>query len=130
MAMSWRDKRDFVPDRYVTVQYRTDGESATNFPVDDWDETRTRNIAMQRQERSQFDFSGSESRNALQVHASVETRWLMRYRTDMDPDLVDVARNRRLVYQGRVLDILSAEHIGRKDKIELVTVANPSGETA
>ena len=129
MPKTWREN-DYVFDRYVTVQYRTDGDSATNFPVDDWDVTRSRRVAMQRQELERFAFQGDESRNALQVHASAETRWMMRYRTDMDPDLVDVARNRRLVYQGRVLDIVSAEHIGRKDFIEFRVVANPSGETA
>ncbi len=129
MPKTWR-QNDYVFDRYVTVQFRADADSTTGFPVDDWDATRSRSVPMARQERDPVDFRGGEIRAALQTQAAVETRWVMRYRVDMDPDLVDVARNRRLVYQGRVLDILSAEHIGRKAFVELLTTVNPSGETA
>lgn len=112
-------------DRRVTIQYRRDGTSTTDFPVDDWDTTRSRTVWMGR-----ADLRGAEKLAATGVQASYDARWTMGYREDMDPDLVDVPKGRRLVYQGRVLDIVWAQHIGRKDGIELGTIANPSGETA
>ena len=117
-------------DRAVTIQYRSDGTSTSGFPVDDWDLTRTRTVYMARLQRTRDDYRGREAQGALGVKSEDTTRWLMGYTSTMDPDLVDVKRQRRLVYQGRVLNIVGAEHIGRKDAIELITIADPSGETA
>jgi hypothetical protein len=47
----------------------------------------------------------------------------MHYRADMDPELIDVPKKRRLKFQGRVHNIVHAEHVGRKDGIELTTSA-------
>jgi hypothetical protein len=47
----------------------------------------------------------------------------MYYRADMDPDLVDVPKARRLVFGGRVHDIAAAQHLGRREGIELSTKA-------
>jgi ribosomal protein S5 len=41
----------------------------------------------------------------------------------MDPDLVDVQKERRLVVSGRIFDIRAATTIGRRRGIELVTLA-------
>ncbi len=130
-SANWREpvRRESF-DRQVTIQYRRDGTSTSEFPVDDWDTTRSRSVMMARQERARQDFRGVEKLNDFQVRSVAETRWIMGYREDMDPDLVDVTKDRRLVYQGRVMDITSGEHIGRKERIELTTIANPSGETA
>jgi SPP1 family predicted phage head-tail adaptor len=67
--------------------------------------------------------SGREQLQQGQMSAAADTRFEMGYRPDMDPDLVDVASVRRLVYQGRIYDIVSAAQIGRCDGIELITVA-------
>lgn len=111
-------------DRTVTIQYRRDGVSTTSFPVDDWDTTREKRVPMAREE-----VRGREDLRGGQVQSSYETRWFMAYRADMDPDLIDVPHTRRLALNGRVLNIIAAKHIGRKEGIELLTIANPSGET-
>jgi hypothetical protein len=62
---------------------------------------------------------------AGQLSARAYTEWHMPYRADMDPDLVDVPVQRRLVYRGRVHDILSAELMERR-QIRLLTLAKVS----
>ncbi len=127
----WRPQRNRGSyDKAVTIQYRTAGESETNFPIEDWAVARSRVVMMARLQRARQDFRGIERLIPGAVQSSAEMQWEMGYCDDMDPDLVDVTKDRRLVYQGRVLDIVAAEHIGRKSAIELTTVANPSGETA
>lgn len=71
---------------------------------------------------SRLDQRADERLAAQQDAASIETVWQMPYRLDMDPDRVDVPATRRLVYLGRVYDIVSAVMIGRTD-IELHTLA-------
>jgi head-tail adaptor len=55
--------------------------------------------------------------------AAADTRWVMPYREDMDPELVDVPASRRLVYQGRTYDIRSASPSGWHRELELQTLA-------
>jgi hypothetical protein len=47
--------------------------------------------------------------------------WTVPYRTDLDPDLVDVLKLRRLTYAGGVYDIVEASLVGRRDQIRLTT---------
>lgn len=103
-------------DRSVTVQQLTEGTGSSGFPTSSW--TTLATVWMQKQDmraRERYEFG--------QLSASADTRWEMGYRTDMDPELVDVAKVRRLVYQGRIYDIVEASVIGRRDGIELVTLA-------
>jgi len=72
---------------------------------------------------------GGESIRGDQVTALVTTRWTMKYREDMDPDLVDVQTTRRLVYGARVYDIVDAEVLDRRVGIALRTIA-ASGVTS
>lgn len=58
-----------------------------------------------------------------QLSARMETEWTMAYRADLDPELVDVAKSFRLVYQGREHDIVIASQIGRRQGIVLTTTA-------
>lgn len=111
-------------NRLVTVQYRTDADSDSEYPVNDWDVTREKQIWM-----SKMDVRGQEKLMALQVQATYDTRWVMGYRDDMDPEQVNVQANRRIVWKGRVHDIVSASIVGRYEGIEIVTRANPVGET-
>jgi hypothetical protein len=62
-----------------------------------------------------------------QIAAAFDARWQINYRLDMDPDLVDVAKLRRIVHRGRVHDIVSAAQIGRREGIEILTVASTKG---
>lgn len=109
----------------VTIQYRRDGETLSEYPVDDWGVARSLTIKMAREDRR-----GSERLIGAQVQAQFDTTWMMGYRSDMDPDLVDVPKDRRLVFNHRVLNIVAAQMVGRREGIALMTVANPSGETA
>lgn len=105
-------------DRLVTIQQAATADAG--FPTETW--TALVDAWMGKQQ-----ISGRERFAAAQVSAPFDTRWEMAYRADMDPELVDVPKARRLVYQGRVHDIVSADLIGRRDGVELLTL---SGGTA
>jgi SPP1 family predicted phage head-tail adaptor len=73
---------------------------------------------------SKRDANGRERFAASQIASRVDVRFEMAYKATMDPDLVDVPKAFRLVYQGRIFDITSACHLGLQDGIELLTVAS------
>lgn len=110
-------------NRLVTVQYRSEATSDSEFPVDDWDVTRSKQIWM-----SCGAVRGHERLLAMQVQATYDTRWVMGYRDDMDPELVDVTANRRIVWRNRVHDIVAATVLGSYEGIELTTRMNPASE--
>jgi SPP1 family predicted phage head-tail adaptor len=103
-------------DRLVTIQQVTDGLGASRFPTEGWTDLATAWM-------SKRDVHQTEQFQAAQVTAPIDTQWDMEYRADMDPELVDVAKSRRLVYQGRVFDIVGAAQSGRRDGIMLSTLA-------
>jgi len=105
-------------DRRVTIQYRIDAATESGMPVDDWTTTASATVFMGR-----MAVGARERVQTHQVSAMAETRWVMHYRADMDPDLVDVAKDRRLTYQGRIHNILTATLLGAKAAIELTSVA-------
>lgn len=104
-------------DRAVTIQQQAESAGASGFPVDTWSTLATPYWC------SKQDVSGKERFTADQLSAPYTTRWEGGYRADMDPELVDVPKTRRLVYQGRAHDIVAASMIGRKEGIELLTLA-------
>lgn len=104
-------------DRKVVIQQATDGADAAGFPKPSWDTLAT--VYMRK-----LDLQAKERVSADQVAARGDTQWEMGYRPDMDPELVDVPKARRLSYQGRFYDITSASQIGRRDGIELVTIVS------
>lgn len=110
-------------DRRVTIQQRSSADDVgeAGEPVETWSDLA--NCFMRR-----IDIHGTERLQASQLSAPYNTRWEMNYRADMDPDLVDVAQLRRLVYKGRVYDIVHGALINRQDGIELAT--GSSGRTA
>lgn len=73
---------------------------------------------------SRQDVQGYERLRTTRQAAANEVRWEINYRPDMDPELIDVAKLRRIVFQGRVYDIVGASQVGRKRGIELWTVAS------
>ena len=103
-------------DRFVTIQRVTDGVDSEGAPKETW-ATLTPAWA------AKMDADGRERFMASQLSASYDTRWQLSYRADMDPELVDVAKVRRLVYQGRVYDIVAASLLGLREGIELYTLA-------
>lgn len=110
-------------DRAVTIQRRdADEADAVGEPVETW----TTLVAAAYMKR--IDANGRERFQASQVSAPYDTRWEMSYRADMDPDLVDVPKLRRLKYKGRYYDIVHAALINRQDGIELSTLASGRAE--
>jgi hypothetical protein len=104
-------------NRLVTIQHGTTSTGDSGGPVDTFVDTvppiwMAREIASRGGEVWQAD--------ATQVAARAEHRWSLPYLPDMDPDVVDVPRLRRLVYQGRTYDIVDA-HKTRSDEITLTT---------
>lgn len=101
----------------VTIQQATSSVGASRFPVESFT-TLVELEWMARRSESQ-----SEQLKAQHMTAPITTVWEMGYRADMDPDLLDVPKTRRLVYASRTYDIRSAIVIGERDAIELTTLA-------
>lgn len=109
-------------DTLVAIEQRpsSDAVDDSGFPDDDANAWST--LAAE-EWMHRHALGGQERFVRNQEAASVDTIWTMRYRDDMDPDLWDVAKLRRLRHEYRVHDIVSATVIGRKDGIELVTLS-------
>lgn len=103
-------------DRRITLIAQTQGVGASNFPIVT-DGTSFDLYA------SKEDVSGLERLSADQMSASFTTRWEVPYTSAIDPELVDVPKGFVLEYQGRRHDITSASMIGRKEGVELTTLA-------
>jgi head-tail adaptor len=103
-------------DRLVTIQTLTSSIGSSGFPVESWATLRTAWM-MKRDAR------GDERFVKDQTTAQQVTVWEAPYMADMDPELVDVRKERRLVYQGRAYDIEDASQVGRRDGIEFTTIA-------
>ncbi len=102
--------------RLVLIQQAVESAGASGFPVTTW-------TTLASDWMSRRDTRADERYAKDQPTSFTETSWNMPYRADMDPELVDVPRLRRLVYEGRTYDIRSASPIGWKQAIELVTLA-------
>ena len=109
-------------DRAVTIQQLTESGDDSGFPKEDWT-TLASPVWMRR-----MDARGNERFVSDMNAAKYETQWEMGYRPDMDPELIDVAKKRRIVYQGRVHQIVMASQIGRREGVELLTIAGSGGE--
>lgn len=105
-------------DKQVTIQFLTESVGSSRFPVDDW--TTVPSITMWASKR---DLGSRERFAASQLSTPADVRWEINYRADMDPDVIDVPKKRRLVYKGRTYDIVSASQIGRNEGVELLTLA-------
>ena len=72
--------------------------------------------------------SATEILAAEQLAARVGYEWRIPFRADCDPDVVDVPRLRRLVWAGRVHDIVDATRVnGQRLEIRLVTREKVTG---
>ena len=107
-------ERDWV----ITIQQRPLADEAddSGAPLEDWTDLVTMPAA-------KYDISGQEKFAAQQLSASYDTRWEINYRVDMDPELIKVAKFRRVLHRGRVQDIVDASMIGRREGIKLMTLA-------
>jgi head-tail adaptor len=106
-------------DRIITIQELSVSVDPTSGePLESWS-TLIDNVPA-----SKGDIRGMERFIANQESSAFDARFEFSYRLDMDPDLVDVPATRRIVYQNRVHDIVSAQEIGRREGIECLTLAN------
>lgn len=107
-------ERDWV----ITIQSRPLADEAddSGAPIETWTDLVTMPAA-------KYDVSGQEKFAAQQLSASYDTRWEINYRADMDPELLQVAKFRRILHRGRVHDIVDASLIGRREGIKLMTLA-------
>ena len=103
-------------DLEVTIQQLTESVSISHVPVSSWTFLLTAWMCRETQ-------TGAERFAAAQVSAQATTTWEMPYVAMMDPDLVDVPKKRRLSYMGRTFDIMHAEHVARRARIVLTTLA-------
>jgi len=105
-------------DRLVTLQGRApeDAVGPSGRPVEVWTDLDV----VPAHKRS---MTGSEVYRASQWTAKASGVFEVNYRSDCDPDRVDVAKLRRLVYEGRVHDVVQIEEVGRRDGLLVYTVA-------
>ena len=105
-------------DRYVLIEQRrspvTKADDA-GLPIEEW-------CPLNYAWMSRTDLSADERFGLDQESAHADTAWVMPYQPDMDPERVDVPAVRRLVYDCRTYDILSASPLGWRQDIEIVTL--------
>jgi head-tail adaptor len=109
--------QDAAGRRYVLVAVeQLTTETSGGFPVETWTTlgpwwVHKRDLRM------------DERFVANRESAYAETEWHGPYRADMNPDLIDVQKVRRIIYQGRIHDIVAGTLIERRS-IELLTLAS------
>lgn len=104
-------------NRLITIEQVADSVDSSGFPVETWTPLAVVWAALTPE-------SGQERYAGNQLTAPFETRWDVPYKADWDPELVDVCKVRRLVYEGRAYDIRHAERTGMKrEDVVFVTLA-------
>jgi SPP1 family predicted phage head-tail adaptor len=105
-----------VRTRLVTIQQMTESIGGSGRPVETW-------TSLARAWMERIDASGDEQFGNASLATRYDTRWLMPYQRNMDPEVQNVPKSRRLQLNGRIYDIISAVPIGLHDRIELRTIA-------
>lgn len=111
-------------NRYVDLLKRpvADAVDSSGAPADE-DSTAPWSLLAQRVPAARFDLRGQERLVASQLSSPYDTRWEIHYRDDMDPELLNVPKLRRLRWQNREYDIVAANQIGTRQGVELFTLA-------
>lgn len=105
-------------DRLVTIQQLTETRDSVSKAVKlTWSTLGTAFMSAR-------PLRGRERFTAEQLSAPVDTVWQTHHREDLDPEIVDVPKSRRLLYRGRTHEIVSASHVGMREGIELMTLAS------
>jgi head-tail adaptor len=104
-------------DRSVVIQSRpvTDEVDTAGFPSPTWTALCTmwaRKHAASGQERERYGQTTAAAVDVFEVN----------YRADLDPELLDVPKLRRVLFNSRIHDIVWAETVDRRDGIRLVTL--------
>lgn len=104
-------------NRRVAIYALTQSTGTSGFPKED--PTPLATVWASRE-----DVAGDERYANDQLSAPFTTKWEVPYSALWDPELVDVAKTRRLVYEGRRYDIVRGERTGlKRDDIALWTLA-------
>lgn len=103
-------------DRPVILEQLVETQDESGYPIQSW--TVLAPIEWMHRE----DIRGAERFVSQQEVATVDSVWLMGYRPDMDPELVELAKRRRLRYQDRTYDIVAGQVLGLRDGIQLLTL--------
>ncbi len=106
--------------KLVTIEQLTASAGASGFPVESWTLLATM-YASRTEVRTGVVNEGMTA--AHMVSAPFQTEWALPYRSDIDPELVDVTKVRRLVYQGRVHDIVHGQVLGQQRSVLVQTLA-------
>lgn len=106
-------------DRLVTIEQMTESQGSSGRPVETW--TFLTKAWMERREINRRADSERFSEGALTARYDVS--WVMHYQVDMDPELLNVPKIRRLSYGGRTYDITAAVPLGVHRDVELFTIA-------
>ena len=103
-------------DKLVTIQQRTAGVSTSQMPIETWTTLATTYMSRQDSLADEQFRMGAEG-------TWTQTQWHLPYRADMDPELVDVPKDRRVVWSGTIFNIRAAALMDRRKGIELITLA-------
>lgn len=103
-------------DKYVQLEQGEKGTGRSTRPVVSW--SLLTNVWAHKD-----DTGGTERFRASALDATIDATFTIPYLSTMDPELVDVPATRRIVYEGRIFDILYARQVGRRRGIELATKA-------
>lgn len=111
-------------DRSIVVQSRpsTDAVDASYAPVDTWSDLCTM-WALKRRA------SGGERNRLGQTTVAAIDVFEVNYRADLDPEQLNVPKLRRILFNGRVYDVIDAEVVDRRDGIRLYALAGEQVES-
>jgi len=106
-------------NRVITFQTQTSVTGSGGFPTDVWVDSFD---VMARK----VDLRGDERFSAGQLSSPFDTMWQTWYREDLDPDLIDVQKEFRIVHRSRIYDIVRVAPIemwSMRHGIEIETIA-------
>jgi head-tail adaptor len=101
--------------KYVTVERLTPATTGSGFPGGTWAE-------LTKLWMSKKDVRADERFVAGQESSYFESTWFSEYRSDLDPELVDVTATLRFNLLGRIFDIRAGTQVGRQQGIEFTTL--------
>lgn len=109
-------------DRVLTIQQRSvvdTPDSSSGVPEDTW------TTLVEHMPAAKTDVSGWKRYINEEPSSRFDVIYEMNYRLDMDPELVDVPKTRRVIVGQRTLDVVYAAEIGRRRGVALFCVASP-----
>lgn len=103
-------------DRFITIEQAVTVTPASGRPTQEW--TTLTEVWARKKE-----LQGLQRFDADQLSEPFDQQWEIPYMASMDPELVNVPKNRRLRVRERIINILWAIELGRREGIMLGTRA-------